>query len=284
MLNTYNDSAIPILESEIRRDPAARHLALCISYDGTAYHGWQFQKGLPTVCRTLQEAIAEIVGHPVSLHGCGRTDAGVHALHYVTGFSAYTRIPADRIPYALRMHLPENITVWQAADVPASFSAIGSCIRKEYTYRIYTGRHPDPFLARRALFCSGELNVDVMQRAAADYVGKHDFSALRSLGSTQVKSTVRTVYSSEITARGRHIFFKVSANGFLYNMVRAMMGTLLYIGLGKLPPTVLPTLLDGGSRVDAGPTAPPHGLYMTGAWYDEALPWQSYRSLEEDTW
>jgi len=267
-----NHSALPL-----------RHIALLLRYDGTAYHGWQRQKGQTSVCQTVQDAIAKTVGHPVTLHGCGRTDAGVHALHYVAGFSAHTRIPAERLPYAMEIHLPGDITVLQAADVPESFSAIGSCVRKEYTYRLYTGDRPDPFLRQTALFFPQELDLELMRKCAGTYVGTHDFAALRSLGSTPVKSTVRTVYESKLTVRGRHVFFTVSANGFLYNMVRTMTGTLLYIGLQKLSPDALPELLSGaGSRAEAGPTAPPHGLYMTGVWYGGLLPWESCSDFQID--
>ncbi len=250
-----------------------RHLALLLSYDGSAYHGWQMQKDLPTVCGTLGKAIETIVEHPVTLHGCGRTDAGVHARHYVANFSAHTRIPADRLPFALGAHLPEDIVVYKAADVPPDFHAINACVQKEYTYHMYVDRHPDPFLDRYALFHADNLDVELMRAAAGHFVGTHDFAALRSMGSTQVKSTIRRVYGAKLFTRGRHIYFSVSANGFLYNMVRAMMGTLIYIGLGKLPADCIPALLAGGSRTGAGPTAPPNGLYMTGVWYDTPLPW-----------
>jgi tRNA pseudouridine38-40 synthase len=199
----------------------------------------------------------------------------------VAGFSADTRVPADRFPFALRALLPQDITVWQAAETPPDFHAINSCVRKEYTYRLYTGRHPDPFLARYALFHPDTLDVPLMAAAAQDFVGEHDFTALRSMGSTQVKSTVRRVFSSEVTVRGAEIFFTVSANGFLYNMARAMTGTLLYIGLGKLPPDALSGLLSGGRRAEAGPTAPPHGLYMTGAGYEIPLPWDFHGHSQE---
>ena len=276
--NHMSNSEFRIPNSELPE----RHLAIRLSFDGTAYHGWQIQKDLPTVCQTVQNAIARTVEHPVSLHGCGRTDAGVHATHYVAGFSAQTNIPAERLPYAINARLPSDVTVWQAADVSAGFSAIGSCVRKEYTYRLYLNRHPDPFYTHRALFFPGQLDLARMERAAGDFVGLHDFRAMRSLGSTTVQSTVRRIFVSEIIVRGGHVFFRVSANGFLYNMVRTMMGTLLYIGLGKLPPEFLPELLSGGNRTEAGPTAPPHGLYMTGAWYDEPLPWESRISLSDD--
>lgn len=248
-------------------------MALLLSYDGTDYHGWQVQKYLPTVCQTIQDALRATVGHPVTLHGCGRTDAGVHAGHYVASFQARTRIPAERLPYALTSLLPQDISVSRATDVPEDFHAINSCWRKEYTYHMYTGALPDALLARYALFHSDNLDIESMRTAARDFEGTHDFASLRSMGSTQVKSTVRHVYSSELITRGRHVFFRVAANGFLYNMVRAMMGTLLYIGLGKLPADGIPALLSEKNRTEAGPTVPPHGLYMTGVWYDTPLPW-----------
>lgn len=256
-----------------------RNIALLLSFDGSAYHGWQLQKRDVSVAQVLRDALTKTVSHPVTLHGCGRTDAGVHARHYVANFRTDTRIPADRLPYAVNTHLPEDISVYAACDVPDAFHAINACVKKEYTYHVYRARHPDPLLTRRALFYPYELDISAMRRAAAAFAGTHDFAAFRSVG-TPVKNTVRTVFESKITARGRHILFTVAANGFLYNMVRAMMGTLLYVGQGKLSAEEIPALLSSRDRTRAGPTAPPHGLYMTGVWYEETLPWPGRNGLE----
>ena len=245
-----------------------RNLALFLKYDGTAYHGWQVQKNACSVAQTLEEAAADVVGHPVHMTGCGRTDAGVHAEYYVANFRTESRIPVDRVAYALNTHLPADIVVTGAREVPLGFNAIGSCVRKEYTYQIYNSRIRDPFFVNRAWFYPKHLDEAVMQEAAAQFVGTHDFAAVRSVG-TDVKSTVRTVYYFDVERRGELILLRVCANGFLYNMVRAMTGTVVYAAEGKIRPQDIGYILDSGNRTAAGPTVPPGGLYMTHLWYDD---------------
>lgn len=245
-----------------------RNLALILMYEGTAYHGWQVQKNGRTVAQTLEEATAMVVGHKVHITGCGRTDAGVHAKRYVANFHTSSRIPADRLPYALNTHLPQDIVVTGAMEVPERFNAIGSCVRKEYTYLIYNSPIRDPFYVNRAWFYPKHLDENIMQLAASQFVGTHDFSAVRSMG-TEVKSTVRTVYYYEVARKGVLISLKVCANGFLYNMARAMAGTVVYAAEGKIPPEEIGWLLAQGDRTAAGPTVPPGGLYMTKLWYDD---------------
>lgn len=245
-----------------------RNIALFLTYEGTAYHGWQVQKKDVTVGQTMEEAAAAIVGHPVKMTGCGRTDAGVHARHYVANFHTTSTIPADRLPYAMNTHLPEDIVVTGAMDVPEDFNAIGSCVRKEYTYLIYNSRIRDPFYVNRAWFYPSILDETVMQRAASQFVGTHDFAAVRSVG-TDVKSTVRTVYYFDVTRKDQIIELKVCANGFLYNMARAMVGTVVYAAEGKIQPEQIGAVLAAGDRTAAGPTVPPGGLYMTKLWYED---------------
>ena len=245
-----------------------RNIALFLTYEGTAYHGWQVQKRDVTIGQTMEEAAARIVGHPVKMTGCGRTDAGVHARKYVANFRTTSTIPADRIPYAMNTHLPEDIVVTGDMDVHEDFNAIGSCVRKEYTYLIYNSRIRDPFYVNRAWFYPKHLDETVMQRAASQFVGTHDFAAVRSVG-TDVKSTVRTVYYYNVERKGDLIELKVCANGFLYNMARAMAGTVVYAAEGKICPEEIGALLESGNRTAAGPTVPPGGLYMTQLWYDD---------------
>lgn len=245
-----------------------RNIALFLTYEGTAYHGWQVQKRDVTVGQTMEEAAARIVGHPVKMSGCGRTDAGVHARHYVANFRTISTIPVERLPYAMNTHLPEDIVVTGAMEVHDDFNAIGSCVRKEYTYLIYNSRIRDPFYVNRAWFYPRHLDETVMQQAASQFVGTHDFAAVRSVG-TDVKSTVRTVYYYDVERRGDLIELRVCANGFLYNMARAMAGTVVYAAEGKLRPEEIGALLESGNRTAAGPTVPPGGLYMTKLWYDD---------------
>lgn len=245
-----------------------RNIALKLMYNGTAYHGWQVQKNAVTVCGTLEKAIADICGGPVHLTGCGRTDAGVHAEHYIANFRTESRIPVDRLPFAVNTHTPEDIAVKEAFEVAEDFNAIGSCIKKEYTYRIYNSRLGNPFFVDRAWFYPKHLDEAVMQRAADQFVGTHDFRAVRSVG-TETRTTVRTVYYFDVSRTGDLIECRVCANGFLYNMVRAMAGTIVYAAEGKLVPEDIPAILASGNRTLAGPTVPPGGLYMTKLWYEE---------------
>ena len=245
-----------------------RNIALRLSYTGTAYHGWQVQKNAASVAETLEKALSSVVCHPVKLTGAGRTDAGVHARVYVANFRTASGIPVERLPLAVNTRLPDDISVSKATVVPDSFNAIGSCKKKEYTYRIYNSRIRDPFYVNRVWFDPKPLDETVMAEAAARFVGAHDFAAVRSVG-TETKTTVRTVHYFEITRRGAMIDCRVCADGFLYNMVRAMVGTCVYASEGKLAPAEIPEILASRNRTLAGPTAPPDGLYMTNLWYDE---------------
>ncbi|MBQ3215064.1 MAG: tRNA pseudouridine(38-40) synthase TruA [Oscillospiraceae bacterium] len=247
-----------------------RNIALCITYLGTAYHGWQMQKNLATVQETLERAVAMVVAHKVHITGCGRTDAGVHAKCYVANFKTFSTIPTDRLPYALNTHLPVDIVVTKAFDVHDDFNAIGSCVKKEYTYTIYNSRVRDPFYVNRAWFYPKPLDEKIMQQAADQFVGTHDFAAVRSVG-TEVKSTIRTVYYYNVERLGNLIQLKVCANGFLYNMARAMAGTVVYAAEGKILPEQIGQILKSGNRTAAGPTVPPGGLYMTHLWYDDGI-------------
>lgn len=245
-----------------------RNIALKLMYVGTAYHGWQVQKNAVTVAETLEKALATVVCHPVKCVGAGRTDAGVHAEVYVANFHTDSKIPCDRIPLAVNTRLPDDIVVVKATEVDEGFNAIGSCLKKEYTYRIYNSRLGNAFYVDRAWFYPKRLDEGVMQAAADRFVGTHDFAAVRSVG-TETRTTVRTVYYFDISRTGDLIECRVCANGFLYNMVRAMVGTCVYAAEGKFPPEAVSDILEGRNRTEAGPTSPPGGLYMTKLWYDE---------------
>lgn len=247
-----------------------RNIALSLSYDGTAYHGWQVQKSETTVAETLEKALSEICGHRVKVTGCGRTDAGVHALRYCANFKTECRIPTDRFPLAANTHLPPDISVFDAVEAPDDFNAILSCEKKEYVYKLCNSRINDPFLHKRACFYPSPLDFEKMKAAAAGFVGTHDFRAVRSVG-TETKTTVRTVHWCELDRSGDLMTMSVCADGFLYNMARAIMGTIVYAGLGKLDPEDIPALLEAGDRRLTGPTMPPHGLYLSRIWYDGAV-------------
>ena len=245
-----------------------RNIALKLMYNGTAYHGWQVQKNAVSVAETLQRALVMVCGDAVRLTGCGRTDAGVHAEHYIANFHTNSRIPIDRLPFAVNTHTPEDIVVKEAYDMPDDFNAIGSCLKKEYTYRIYNSRIKNPFYVNRAYFYPKHLDEAVMDRAARAFEGTHDFCAVRSVG-TETRTTVRTIYYCYVIRAGELLELKVCANGFLYNMVRAITGTVLYAAEGKLTAEDIPVILDSGNRTLAGPTVPPGGLYLTKLWYED---------------
>ena len=204
-----------------------KNIALRLRYDGSCYHGWQVQKNAITVAQTMEEALAKVCGERVKLTGCGRTDAGVHALRYCANFHSDCTVPVDRMPLAVNSRLPDDIAVVDAVEVPDDFNAIGSCVKKEYVYKILNSRIPDPFLADRVCFYPQRLDISLMQAAARAFEGTHDFKAVRSEG-TQTKTTVRTVYWCRVEKDGDLITVSICANGFLYNMCRAMVGTMVY--------------------------------------------------------
>jgi tRNA pseudouridine38-40 synthase len=246
-----------------------RNIALKLMYDGTAYHGWQVQKRDRSVAETLERALSHIVGHTVKLTGAGRTDAGVHAEVYIANFRTTSSIPCDRLPLAVNTRLPADIVVMKATDVSPEFNAIGSCLKKEYTYRIFNSRIRNAFLVNRVWFYPKHLDESVMQRAASNFVGTHDFAAVRSVG-TETRTTIRTVHYFTITRNESLIECRVCADGFLYNMARAMVGSCVYASEGKFLPEDIPRILEAKNRTDAGPTAPAQGLYMTNLWYEES--------------
>ena len=228
-------------------------------------------------------AVSLCVALGAGLVGCGGNGAGGGAVaatvngqeimeqtvtDYIANFRTESRIPVDRLPFAVNTHTPEDIAVKEAFEVAEDFNAIGSCIKKEYTYRIYNSRIKNPFYVDRAYFYPKRLNEAVMDRAARMFEGTHDFAAVRSVG-TNVRSTVRTIHYCRVTRSGELLELKVCADGFLYNMVRAITGTVLYAAEGKLTPEDIPVILDSGNRTLAGPTAPPGGLYLTRVWYED---------------
>ncbi len=247
-----------------------RHVALKLSFDGTEYHGWQIQSNAVTVQGTLANALSKVAGVSSPPVGCGRTDAGVHAKYYVASFFTDSKIPLERFPVALNTVLPHDIVVHKACEVSETFHPVHSCIKKEYTYELYRDVTPNPFLHNRALFYPYHLDVHTLRRAASHMIGTHDFASMRSLG-TPVKSTIRTVYDFDLTESGTQLSFRISANGFLYNMARTMVGTLLSVAQGKIDADEIPDILQSGDRSRAGATAPGHGLYMTHATYGKEL-------------
>ena len=252
------------------KEIVTKNIAARLKYVGTNYHGWQVQKDQTSIAGTIEAALTKLCGHRVKVCGCGRTDAGVHALSYCFNFKTTSNIPPERFPLAINTLLPSDISVQKTMAAPDDFDANLSCIKKQYTYKVYNSRIRDPFYSNRAYFYPQKLNLDAMRKAAKHFVGTHDFAAVRSFG-TETKTTIRTVYWYEIEEKGGIIELHVCANGFLYNMARAMAGTLLYVSEGKIMPDQLPKLLEQKDRRLTGPTVPPQGLYLSKIWYDDPV-------------
>lgn len=246
-----------------------RNIKLIVAYDGTEYNGFQKQlgTGLPTVQEILENTISRQMMREVKVVGASRTDSGVHALCQVISFNGYDwRIPTERIPLAINGFLPDDIVIKHAEDMPDDFNARFSAKGKKYRYKVYNSRVPDPFMQRYSLFEPRTLDIEAMKEAAEYLKGTHDFSAFRAEG-TPVKSAVRTLYSIDIEVSGSLIDLVFTGDGFLYNMVRILTGTLLDIGLKKYSPVQVKKLLESGKRTMAGPTVPPWGLFLVEVYY-----------------
>lgn len=241
-------------------------ILLCVSYIGTSYHGWQVQPNAITVQEALQDAIQRITGHRSDLTGCSRTDAGVHSINYFCTFSPCRNIDLFALPKALNAVLPKDISVKSAVEVEEGFHPRYSAKEKEYIYRIYNEYNRDPFEEGRALHYKYNLDVAKMKKAAQSIIGTHDFLAFCSAGSS-VKDTVRTVSLLEIEKEENIITVRIRADGFLYNMVRIIVGTLIAVSEGTVDLDELPAIIDSRDRTKAGPTAPPEGLYLNHVFY-----------------
>ena len=236
----------------------------------TGVFSWQSQKNAVAIQDVLSGAILRLTGEPPyqELAGCSRTDAGLHANEFVANFKTNSTIPAERYPLALLPELPPDISVTGAAGVPDDLHSRFSCLKKEYVYKIYYSNVPDPFLRDRAYFHPSPLNAEKMRAAAAHIVGTHDFSAFMASGSA-VRNRVRTVFYCEVETHGNYCEIIVCADGFLYNMVRIIAGTLFYVSDGKLSVGSIPEIIKSGDRTMSGVTLPPHGLYLNRVWYGD---------------
>lgn len=247
---------------------------LKIAYLGTAYHGFQVQPETVTVEGTLQDAIEATFGKRYDVVGCSRTDSGVHAEGFCmtveTGEDT-GRIPARSLPLAMNIHLPPDISVLDAREVEDSFHARYDVISKEYEYRIWNSRVKNPFTIDRAWHVPRMLDTEKMNRAAQALVGKHDFAAFMAQGSLPKGGTERTVYFCRVT-RGEDGFvrIRIGADGYLYNMVRIIVGTLVGIAFGRFPEDAIPSMLASGNRTLSGMTAPPYGLYLVKVNYPDS--------------
>jgi tRNA pseudouridine38-40 synthase len=251
-----------------------RTLKITLAYDGTRFVGWQRQAEGESIQGLLEEALAKFEGAPVTVHGAGRTDAGVHALGQVASAHVTFTHPPGTIGRGLNATLPDDIRVIGVADMPEDFHARFSARSKSYRYQMSSDPIGDPFSRGLVWQLREQLDLQAMARAAAALVGTHDFAAFQSAG-TDVTTTVRTILQSDMVTLPAgppgappRIAYDVTADGFLRHMVRAIVGTLVEIGRGRRPVDSMAQLLDGGTRAQAGATAPPHGLFLVRVDYD----------------
>ncbi|MBI9075644.1 MAG: tRNA pseudouridine(38-40) synthase TruA [Desulfatibacillum sp.] len=238
-----------------------RNFKLILEYDGTLYHGWQRQPHDLTIQEVVEDALEKITRTKCIVYGAGRTDSGVHALNYVANFWCDTHLEAGIFVKALNSTLPNDIVCKECTLAPESFHARKSASSKIYEYHITNGPTPPAVCRHYAWYVRRKLDQDAMRQAAELLVGTHDFSAFEGAGSPKATS-VRTITQSQLQVWENHLIYRVEGNGFLRYMVRNIVGTLVYIGMGKIPPLAMQTILESGDRSQAGPTAPPIGLFM----------------------
>lgn len=243
-----------------------RNLLITIAFEGTRYHGFQVQKNALSVCAVFQDAAESVLGTRDDVKGCSRTDSGVHARKYCISMKTGSAIRCDKLVLALNRMLPEDIAVIDVREVPEDFHARYSCTGKQYVYQIHNSAVKDPFSANLAYRYGYPLDVDMLNAQSKDFIGTHDFAAFQSAKS-DMGDTVRTVTEFSVTRRDKLVLFTVCADGFLYNMVRIMVGTLMFIATGRLEKGSIPAIIESKNRQNAGKTMPALGLFLNDVYY-----------------
>lgn len=236
------------------------NIKLVIEYDGTNYDGWQQQKSGKTIHQTLNKAIVKVVNEEITLLGAGRTDAGTHAIGQVANFETQSNIPLFNLAQAINYYLPKDIVVKSAKKVPEKFHSRYSAKSKVYRYTILNSNTRSAIGRNYCHYYATDLDIEKMQKASKALIGKHDFSTFKS--KSEVISSVRTIKKLEIKKKGEYLFFTIEADGFLYKMVRAIVGTLLEVGRGKMTIGKFKETVKSGIRSKAGNTVPAHGLCL----------------------
>ncbi len=268
----------PIIKPEAA--PGTHRVLIRISYDGTAYAGWQRQQNALAVQQVLEEALSGLIGERIVVTGSSRTDAGVHAMGQCVHFDTTSRIPADKYAFALNTCLPEDIRVLAGMDVPSDFHARFDAQGKRYTYRIHNAPHASALYRDLTAHVPQTLNLYRMQRSLPCLLGTHDFAAFQASGGT-AKTTIRTLHDIRLTQSGEELTLTVWGNAFLYNMVRIIAGTVLDIGMGRLPEDAFSQALQTGDRLKLGITAPACGLELTQVFYQQPLIGQALFGMVE---
>lgn len=247
---------------------------LKIAFNGTAYHGFQVQKNALGVCTVIQDAMEKVLGARPDVKGCSRTDAGVHAREYCISFRFVTSLTPRKMPLAFNRYLPPDIRVLSAQRVPDDFHARYSALGKEYHYVLFNSFVDDPFAPGLYYRLAIPLDEEKMQQGGNYLLGKHDFASFMSAGS-DIQDTVRTITSLQVTRQEQRVTISVAADGFLYNMVRIIAGTLVQVGNGRILPEDMPTIIQGKNRSLAGDTMAAQGLFLNKVFYPpEALAWE----------
>ncbi|MDD6919962.1 MAG: tRNA pseudouridine(38-40) synthase TruA [Eubacteriales bacterium] len=249
-----------------------RNILLKIQYDGTNYCGWQRQPEEVTVQGEIERALSILCAQEITINGCSRTDTGVHAFSQMASFIGEFAIPTENIKYALNNLVNDDIYISDVIEVDEEFHARFNCIGKKYRYEIINSVNRDPFYINRAYFVRKPLNFENMRKAAGSIVGKKDFASFQAAGSNPRETTVRTIYNLDLIEEdypdGRKLVIEVAGDGFLYNMVRIIVGTLVDVGLGRIESSEVKDIIASCDRTKAGHTAPPQGLYLKEVYYE----------------
>ena len=255
-----------------------RNLLITMRFCGASYHGFQVQKNATTITQVFQDAVEQVLGKRYDIKGCSRTDAGVHANRYCISMKVddSQTIPCQGLVRGLNAHLPGDIAVLDCCEVEEDFHARYNCLGKRYIYKFHNAPVRDPFLKARVYHSQSgiKLDADAMHQAAQHFLGRHDFSAFCAAGGS-VEDKVRTIYAAQVFREGDIVTFAVTGNGFLYNMVRIMAGTLMAVGQHRMDPDEIPRIIASLDRNRAGLTLPPDGLYLDDVFYSaQQLPVQ----------
>lgn len=243
-----------------------RNIKLTIEYDGKKFGGWQKQPNKLNIQGEIEKAIEEITGERIDLNASGRTDAGVHSLGQVANFKTNSKIEIEKIPIAINSKLKQSIRIIKAEEVEENFHARYSCKGKKYRYIINNSKYGSAIYRDLEYHMPIKLNVEAMQKGIKYFEGEHDFKGFKASG-TSSKSSVRTIYNAKVIQEGERIIIELEGNGFLYNMVRIISGTMVDVGLGKIKPEEIPEIIESKERSRAGKTLPPQGLYLVEVYY-----------------